>query len=198
MGKFVRNIDNDPIYIEINTSLKLRSIVKEDAALIFNAINNNRNYLGKWLPFVALTKTIDDSEAFVDAALIHAIASQNYVYSIFWENTFTGLIGFRDTDLSNQKTEIGYWLIEKLQHKGIITLATKYLCRYAFTEMNLNRIQIRCAIDNDASRKIPERLGFIFEGFERDGELLSNGKFTDLAIYSLLKRDWQDQTYVDN
>ena len=33
-------------------------------------------------------------------------------------------------------------------------------------------------------------LGFILEGFERSGEFLANQKFTDLAVYSLLKEEF--------
>jgi ribosomal-protein-serine acetyltransferase len=57
--------------------------------------------------------------------------------------------------------------------------------------MDVNRIQIRCGTMNLSSRKIPERLGFMLEGIERDGELLSNGIYTDLAVYSLLKKEWK-------
>ena len=55
--------------------------------------------------------------------------------------------------------------------------------------MNINRIQIKAATENLKSRAIPERLGFTFEGIERDAELHTRG-FVDLAIYGLLKNDW--------
>lgn len=44
-------------------------------------------------------------------------------------------------------------------------------------------------VDNKSSSNIPGRLGFKFEGIERQGELLSGGIFTDLAVYSKLKSD---------
>lgn len=54
----------------------------------------------------------------------------------------------------------------------------------------MNRIQIKCAVGNSASIAVAERLGFVREGIERDGELLSGDAFTDLYIYSLLKREY--------
>ena len=54
---------------------------------------------------------------------------------------------------------------------------------------NINRLQIKCAVANSASRNIPLRLGFRLEGIERAGELLTGGIFTDLAVYSRLKGD---------
>ena len=89
---------------------------------------------------------------------------------------------------SNKKTEIGYWLSESFQHKGIITQSGKALINYAFNEMNLNRIQLKAATGNLKSQQVAERLGFTKEGIERDGELHMRG-FVDLVVFSLLKAD---------
>lgn len=64
------------------------------------------------------------------------------------------------------------------------------LLQLAFEKLNINRVQIRCAVGNSASSNIPKCLGFIFEGIEREGELLSTGKYSDLEVYNLLKTDY--------
>lgn len=110
-------------------------------------------------------------------------------FTIRKQDKFIGLIGFKDTDRTNKKTEIGYWLSEKYQKQGIITRSVEKLCDFAFNELGLNRVQIRCAVDNQRSKNIPQRLGFKFEGVERDGELLTGNIFTDLEIYSKLRSD---------
>lgn len=46
----------------------------------------------------------------------------------------------------------------------------------------------KIAVGNTESRKIPERLGFEREGIERDGELLVDSAFTDIAVYRLFKK----------
>ena len=89
----------------------------------------------------------------------------------------------------NRITEIGYWLSEKAQGKGIMTRAVKKLIAFAFEERGMNRIVIKCAVGNTKSKNIPKRLGFTYEGTERDGELLAGGIYTDIEVYSLLKRD---------
>ena len=65
------------------------------------------------------------------------------------------------------------------------------LIDYAFDELELNRIAIKCAVGNQPSKNIPMRLGFVFEGIERDGELFPDGHFVDLEVYSLLKKEWK-------
>jgi len=65
----------------------------------------------------------------------------------------------------------------------------KALLHFAFDELNINRVQIKCAVGNTPSKNIPKRLGFKFEGIERDGELLVDNQFTDIEVYSLIKKD---------
>jgi len=69
----------------------------------------------------------------------------------------------------------------------------KTIIGFAFEELMLNRIQIKCAVGNLKSKKIPQKLKFVREGVERAGELLSDGNYTDLEVYSLLKSEWSSK-----
>ena len=153
---------------------------------LFNLIDKNRSYLRKWLPFVDNTLQVSDSKAFLEVVATPEHAELNPVFLIRYHGELVGLVGFKDTDLDNRRTEIGYWLAEDFQHKGIMTRCVRSLVQFAYEERGLHRIQIRCAVDNHASKRIPVRLGFQKEGIERDGELLSDGRFTDLEVYSVL------------
>lgn len=62
---------------------------------------------------------------------------------------------------------------------------------FAFDEMEMNRIQIRCGVGNEPSRCIPIRLGYQFEGVEHAGELFPDGRFMDLEVYSMLNGDFR-------
>ncbi len=170
----------------VDNKIKLRQLIQEDAADIFAAINSQREYLGKWLPFVEQTKSVFDTQSFVDSIIDLPKDKMEYTFTIRIDGSLAGLIGFKSTDRANRKTEIGYWLSESFQGRGIITKSVKRLCEFAFQELNMNRIQIKCAVGNSASIAVPERLGFMREGIERDGELLTGALFTDLYIFSLL------------
>ena len=145
--------------------------------------------MGKWLPFIELTKEISDTEKYVDSVINASEDRFEYVFVIRKQNEFIGVIGFKDTDKLNKKTEIGYWLSEKFQKQGIITKSVKKLCDFAFEKQGINRIQIKCAVENTPSKNIPKRLGFKFEGVERHGELIVGNIYNDLEIYSKLKSD---------
>lgn len=193
-----------PLFHSENTTMKTRIIVDKEIYLallnpvdvkdIFNTIISEKAYLGRWLPFVASTNEFKDTEHFVSQAIQIATQIPQYVFTIRYQDKFAGLIGMTATDVQNQKTELGYWLSETFQKKGIMTKSITELCRWIFTELPINRIQIKCAVNNYFSQKIPIQLNFHLEGVERDGELLREEVFTDLNIYSLLKKDWINQT----
>lgn len=175
--------------IQLNDNLTLRQIKLSDAQDIFHAIDTQREYLGEWLPFVTFTRKVSDTRQFI-RSIIEAPESQfEYVFTIRKQAVFVGIIGFKDTDHQNKKTEIGYWLSENYQKQGIVTKSVEALCHFAFNTLNINRIQIKCALGNIPSKNIPKRLGFTLEGIERDGELLADNTFTNLEVYSILKSE---------
>lgn len=175
----------------VNKEIKLKSIGLTDAEILFKTIDANREYLRKWLPFIDYVNRVEDEENFIKVLLTPNDVWGEDVFLIYYKGSFAGLISlkFNRLDRPNKKTEIGYWLTEAFQGKGIITECCRRLIEYAFKELDLNRVQIKIASGNRPSIRVVERLNLKFEGVERDGELLVNG-FTDLNVYSVLKREW--------
>ena len=175
-------------YIQVNQNIHLEQVKLSMAPLIFDAINNDRTYLREWLPFVDATLTVSDTELFIKSLITGSGKKKDEVYSIWYKMEFAGLIGFKDTDWVNRKTEIGYWLTKDKQGKGIITISAQRLVKYAFHKMGMNRIQIKVATGNRKSAAIPARIGFTYEGTERQGEFI-DGNYHDLLVFSLIKGD---------
>jgi ribosomal-protein-serine acetyltransferase len=73
-----------------------------------------------------------------------------------------------------------------------MTKACRFLVDYAFAELKLNRVEIRCATGNHKSRAIPERLGFKLEGTVRQAEWLYD-HFVDHALYGMLASEWSQR-----
>ena len=175
--------------IEIRENLFLKELETEDAEYIFKAVDSQREYLGKWLPFVEFTKSVKDSLDYVNSVVAMPEECKEWQFSIFCGSDFAGLAGFKGTDRLNRKSEIGYWLREEFQGCGIITDSVYALIKFGFSELNLNRIQIKCAPENVKSNNIPKRLGFSFEGIERCSEFVREGVFRDANVWSLLKSE---------
>ena len=153
-----------------------------DAPAIFGAIDTQREHLGRWLPFVAATHRVEQTQEVV-AGMLNDTA--NPVFTIRGGDAFAGLIGFKSADSTTRTIEIGYWLRSEFQGRGIMTSAVQALCRLAFEEMGMERIEIRCALGNYRSNRIPQRLGFALDRVEVRGERLADGEFVDLNVYLL-------------
>lgn len=159
----------------------LQELQRGDAGEIFRAIDSQREYLGRWLPFVACTLCEKDSAAFVESTL--AAEPYQYVFTMRDKEGFAGLIGFKPCGDSRTR-EIGYWLREERQGRGMVTRSVEALCRFAAAELDIERTVIRCAAGNGPSNRIPQRLGFLFEGVMPHGELMSDGRWVDLNIWT--------------
>lgn len=176
-------------HLLINSNIRLETVKLSMAPQIFSAIEKDREYLKEWLPFIEHTKQLADTEEFLQSIVSQPQEKRDEIYSIWYKEEFSGLIGFKETDWLNKKTELGYWLSKDKQGKGIITASVKLLVKFSFKKLNLNRVQIKVASGNFKSSSIPKNLGFSFEGLERAGEKHQNG-YHDLEVYSFLAKDF--------
>jgi ribosomal-protein-serine acetyltransferase len=175
--------------IKVDEDIFLSELSVHNAKELFDLVNGNRNHLRKWLSWVDKTRDINNTIDYIQSTQQQDIYSGRLVLEVWYKCDLAGLIDLHGGDSLNMKAEIGYWIAEKFQGKGIMTKACRAFIDYAFNEIGLNRIVIRCAVDNVKSRAVPERLDFKFEGIEREGQQLY-GKFLDLRVYSLVKSEW--------
>jgi ribosomal-protein-serine acetyltransferase len=185
----IRRREENMVELKVDSQIVLKEIELSDAEDIFKIIDSDRENLRIWLSFVDSTKEIEDTKDFIRSILFLPGDIRDFVAVIIYNGQKIGLIGFKLTDFVNKKTEIGYWISKEFENKGIVTKSVVKMIDYAFNNLELNRIQIKCGIGNEKSSKIPKKLNFKFEGIERSAELL-NGKFIDAEVYSILKDEW--------
>ena len=177
----------DPL--DIGDSITLTMVQPEDAEDIFALIDSNRDYLREWFPWVDLTKSIDDTLAFIERGRKQDEDKNGVQCCIRLEGKIVGVMGFNFVDRDSRKTEIGYWIAPSYQGRGIITKSVRSLTDYAFSEWKMNRVAIQAGKANTKSRAVAERLDFRYEGVMREAECV-NDRYVRLAVYSMLKRDW--------
>lgn len=174
--------------IKIDDNLRIALINESHAKAIFEMVDQNRNHLREWLPFVDRMETIDFAKNFIKGTMQRNKDGNEYAFVIIDNEKVVGRIGVYKIDHQNKIGEIGYWLVENGQGKGIVTRACQTLIDFCFSELELNRIEIKCGTENHKSKTIPEKLHFTQEGVIRQGELI-NDKFIDLNLYSFIKAD---------
>jgi ribosomal-protein-serine acetyltransferase len=177
---FIRNLGH---------GVEMKLLEVRHAPAVYETVERNREYLRLWLPWVDKTHSVDDIEAFIKMSLDQFAGNQGFAAGIWQGRELIGTLGFHRIDWPNKKAELGYWLDEAHQGKGIISAACRAGIEHAFAEWRLIRVEIHCATANKKSCAIPQRLGFQFEGVRRDGQILK-GSAVDINVYSMLAREW--------
>jgi len=174
----------------VDAEISIRMYENEHIEPALALVNTNRDHLRAWLNWVDSTRTPADMQGFIIGGLDQYVRNDGFQAGIWYQGELVGSIGFHRWDFAFHVTEIGYWLDKAHTGKGIMTRAVKAMVKIAFEQVNLNRVMITCAVDNERSCAIPERLGFTHESVARAQEFV-NGQHHDAHIYALLKREWQ-------
>jgi RimJ/RimL family protein N-acetyltransferase len=98
------------------------------------------------------------------------------LYTIFWHQ--------REAFMGIQIGERDYW------GKGYGTDALQALLRYAFDELNLQRVSLSFLEGNARARRSYEKCGFRYEGRQRHAWAY-DGKRWDELYMGLLREEWQ-------
>jgi RimJ/RimL family protein N-acetyltransferase len=107
------------------------------------------------------------------------------------DNRLVGVVALKDINLLNRNAEFYLKIDASEQGKGFGTEATKLMLRYGFLELNLNRIMTLDVEENIPGWKVDEKLGFKFEGIQRE-VFHRHGRSYNMRIYSMLNREYQD------
>ncbi len=89
-------------------------------------------------------------------------------------------------DVYRKDSEIGYYLLQEVYSKGIMSEAVRQICEIAFETLDIIRITGLVYEANIASRKVLERNGFLLEG-KMEKAVIKNNNIFDLCIYGKVR-----------
>lgn len=92
-----------------------------------------------------------------------------------------------------QSGTLGYWVGEEYARRGYMTEAINAVVQYAFTELDLSRIESACLADNKPSRGVLEKCGFKYEGVAQ-AYIQIDGRWRTHVLYSALRYDRRGKT----
>lgn len=176
-------------HLKIDSELELRLFEPLHAKALSALIEKNRKYLRQWLPWLDINKGLKDTQAFIENSVKEYKTKKSVVTGIWCRGKLAGVASLVVIDWMHKWTVIGYWISEEMQGKGLVTKSSRSLIDYAFHDLKLNRVEIRCATENQKSRAVIERLGLKKEGIKRQSEWLYD-HFVDALVYSVLAEEW--------
>ncbi len=164
---------------DISIALQIPSHAKE----LFEITDKNRKILSKIFPHVVETQ--EEMIQKIKEKLLGFANEECHYQTIFYKGKIVGSINFYTIDRFNKRTNIGYWLDVSHEGKGIMTTVVKDFVQMGVNYYDINKFEIRCAVDNHKSCAIAKRLGFEQEGIIRSYGFI-NGKKIDLRLYGLV------------
>jgi RimJ/RimL family protein N-acetyltransferase len=102
--------------------------------------------------------------------------------------TFLGIAVAPSIDADAQTVELGYVIAPTARGQGVATEALGLLARWAFDELGARRLELLISLDNEASKIVARRSGFVFEGVLR-GMHFKDDLWEDTEIWSRLPTD---------
>jgi ribosomal-protein-serine acetyltransferase len=170
----------------------IRPITLEDAADFFQLVENNRQRISTYFPgIVTKTNTLEETITHIAERIEGADKGKYMIYLIIEipTNKMIGVVQLKDIDTNAKKREFGFFVDSNYERKGIATKSILTASNFCFNTLNLNKVFMRIAEENTASRRVAEKCGFKIEGVMRNDFMTNDGKLINLFYYGLLKEE---------
>ena len=84
--------------------------------------------------------------------------------------------------------ELGCVVLAEERGRGVATEALRLLTDWAFAELDAVRLELMISVENEASRHVAERCGYVLEGVLRS-VYVKPGRWEDTEVWSRLATD---------
>lgn len=179
-------------------NVELRPLVPSDFAAYAEVRRRNAEWLTPWEP-ARLTNQPDPAhsrEAFAARCSARQRERQlgtGHGFGIFSSGQLCGEINLSSIQRGAfQSGYVGYWVDSAQAGRGLCPEAVVVLCRFAFEDLDLHRLQISIIPRNHASRRVVEKLELRSEGIAR-AYLQINGRWEDHVRYAITVEEWADR-----
>ena len=179
-------------YTIVTERLRLKALGPEHFDQVHEVVPKNKAHLEKYMAWVhreplsrkARTELLLGFRGRFDLA-------QDFTMGIFDAATDRYIGG---TGLHTRRgpgiLEIGYWIDQDWEGRGLVSEAVTALTAVALEHMLAERVEIYSAADNVRSRAVAERVGFHLDGVRRAFGRSPTGVLRDEAIYTVLAAEF--------
>ncbi|MFB9078018.1 GNAT family N-acetyltransferase [Flavobacterium procerum] len=175
------------------TDLKIDRIENILSKEFYELIDKNRNHIGHTFPVtLANSDSPEKAENFI--AVNKAREKNNEGYYFYARdiktNVLIGYLCIKSIDFRISKCELGYFIDEDFQGKGITSKMVSDALEFSFKELNLNKVFICTSEVNLASQRIALKHNFKQEGILRDEFRNGDGELENSVYFGLLKSEY--------
>ena len=180
--------------------LIIRKYKKNDGEPFYKLLkrNDNRGFLVDHVTEARTIKTIEEAEIRIRELNAYWVARKRFVLGIWLKSSqlYIGQIWIEPKNWEVPSFELGWFLDQVYQGKGIAFEAATRATKFIFEDLKAHKIIVLTRDDNVRSYKLAERCGYIKEGHLRNHNV-KNGKRFGLYCYALLKQEYnQNETKI--
>jgi RimJ/RimL family protein N-acetyltransferase len=182
----------DPKDIKLETDrLNLIPLSEDDAETIYSNVKEYE--IAKWLINLPHPYPEDGAIKFIRETNELMKKGNSYELAIRLKSTneLIGVMAFCKVDKKNRNSELGYWITQKYWNSGFASEAAKRILEFGFNVLNLERVFAKCVPENEASKKVMEKIGMQYEGTMRH-EILKENQYYDMCYYGIIIQDWKE------
>ncbi|OON70987.1 GNAT family N-acetyltransferase [Hymenobacter sp. CRA2] len=131
--------------------------------------------------------------AYLSQALQEREAGRRYPFAIIDLQTgrVVGSTSYGSFAMPDRRLEIGWtWLGKDFQRTGLNRAAKHLLLKYAFGELNCERVELKTDARNHQSQEAMRRMGAVEEGTLRSHCYTQGGRRRDTVYFSILRPEW--------
>jgi len=175
----------------IGSRVRLREYRHEDLIPIRQWVND-AEITGYLSDIFLFPHGLESTESFLADMMDPKPDSRGFVIAEVDTELYIGQIGLDLIDWKNRFARIGIVIGSSARcGMGLGTEAMKLLCRYAFLELNLNRLELEVYDFNVRAYRSYLKCGFVEEGRLRQ-KLYRNGQYVDIIQMGLLRSEWTE------
>ncbi|MCZ2822893.1 MULTISPECIES: GNAT family N-acetyltransferase [unclassified Modestobacter] len=100
-----------------------------------------------------------------------------------------GSLSLHAIDRAQADAEVGYWTVPAARGRRVAVRAVDAACRWGFATLELDRVELFHAVENEASGRVAARAGFTCEGRLRRSFRYGDGVKHDELLWSRLSDD---------
>jgi len=185
--------------LSVDTALLTKRVVvrrfrENDGEQLYDLLQTNRGYLEDAFPStLSENSSKEKSEWYVRVRFARWLLQEEYCFGV-WDNDSAKLIGFIRLfriDWHIPKAEVGFFIDRDFSSKGIMTEVLLVIIKFAFSQLKLEKIALRTAMDNYASQRLARKCGFRREGDLRADFKKTSGEIIDVMVLGLTKAEWE-------
>jgi RimJ/RimL family protein N-acetyltransferase len=150
---------------------------------------------GMWTYFSLNLADKEHLRKWMDQAFADIAANTRRPFTIIEKssNKIAGSMSMGNISLYDLRLEIGWsWLNKNFRGTDVNRHAKYAMMKYAFDELNFERVEFKTDVQNTRARKGLEKIGGKEEGVLRSHMTMWNHRRRDSVYYSILKKEWPE------